>query len=216
MKSNPVEDKRIRVVLNTIKLLMSNDSVHGWPHVLRVLGLSLKIARKLEENNVKVDYNVLVLAVLLHDIGRGLEDLTRIHHAVLSSRIARRILSLLGYDDDTISRVTEAIETHSYSLNKKPKSIEAMILSDADKIDAMGAIGVARAFMLSGIKGRGISETIKHFHEKLLKLENMLYLEESKNIAKRRRVFLEKFLNELLRDLEESKPSIEFIEDVDN
>ncbi len=211
-----IEDKRIRVILNTIRLLMGNDPVHGWPHVLRVLGLSLRIARKLEENNVKVDYNVLVLAVLLHDIGRGLEDLTRIHHSVLSSRIARRILSLLGYDDDTISRVSEAIETHSYSLNKKPKSIEAMILSDADKIDAMGAIGVARAFMLSGIKGRGISETIRHFHEKLLRLENMLYLEESKNIAKRRRVFLEKFLNELLRDLEESKPSIELIEDVDN
>ncbi len=211
-----IEGRRIRVILSTIRLLMGNDPVHGWPHVLRVLGLSLRIARKLEENNVKVDYSVLIPAVLLHDIGRGLEDLTRMHHAVLSSRIARRILSLLGYDDDTISKVTEAIETHSYSLNKKPKSIEAMILSDADKIDAMGAIGVARAFMLSGIKGRSISETIKHFHEKLLRLENMLYLEESKNIAKRRRVFLEKFLNELLRDLEESKPSIELIEDIDN
>ncbi len=213
---NLLADKRVKVISNTVRLLLGEDPIHGWPHVLRVLGLSLRIASELEGNSIKIDYEVLILAVLLHDIGRRYEKTLSMHHAIISSRIARKILALLGYNDEIIGKVMEAIEAHSYSLGRKPKSIEAMILSDADKIDAMGAIGIARAFMLSGLKGRSIEDTIWHFHEKLLRLEEALYLEASKIIAKRRKLFLEKFLKELSIDLEESKPCIELIEYIDH
>lgn len=196
-----LSDKRVRMIYELSRIIMGDDPVHGWPHIERVLGLALRIA---ENTNSHVDYKVLVLSVLLHDIGRLSEDHLGKHHAVISAEIVEKLLENLGFSKDLVKRVVEAIRTHSFSRNEQPRSLEAMILSDADKLDAIGAIGVARTFMLGERWGRGINGTIKHFYEKLLKLKDMLFLEYSKKIAQRRHKLLEMFLNNLLEDLSES------------
>jgi len=196
-----LSDKRVRMIYELSRIIMGDDPVHGWPHIERVLGLALRIA---ENINSHVDYKVLVLSVLLHDIGRLSEDHLGKHHAAISAEIVEKLLENLGFSKDLVKRVVEAIRTHSFSRSELPRSLEAMILSDADKLDAIGAIGVARTFMLGERWGRGINGTIKHFYEKLLKLKDMLFLEYSKKIAQRRHKLLEMFLNNLLEDLSES------------
>lgn len=206
-------DPRIRTIYVLSRTVMGEDPVHGWPHIERVLGLSLRIAGELEE---QVSYRVLIVSVLLHDIGRVAEEHLGEHHALMSARIAKNLLESMGYTRDFVDKVVEVIKAHSYSLGGKPKSIEAMILSDADKLDAMGAIGIARTFMLGERWKRGINGTVKHFHEKLLKLKDTLYLEPSRRIAERRHRVLEEFLRELEIDLEESKLGVKFIEHIDH
>ena len=199
-----LSDKRVRMIYELLRMIMGNDPVHGWPHIERVLGLALRIA---ENINGHIDYKVLILSVLLHDIGRLSENYLGKHHAVIGAEIVEKLLENLGFSRDLIERVVEAIRTHSFSHNERPRSLEAMILSDADKLDAIGAIGVVRTFMLSERWNRGINETIKHFYEKLLKLKDMLFLEYSRKIAQRRHKLLEMFLNNLLEDLSESSIS---------
>ncbi len=197
-----LENHSIRTIYELSKIVMGKDPVHGWPHVERVLGLVLRLSEKYRD---RIDLEALVVATLLHDIGRRFEEDYGEHHAVISARLAKHLLKAMGYNEDFIGRVEEIILSHSFSLNKKPESLEAMILSDADKLDAIGAIGVVRAFMLGGECRETIEDKIKHFHEKLLKLKELLYLEESARIAERRHRFLEEFLRELERDLEESR-----------
>ncbi len=168
-------------------------SSHDRSHVERVLKIARYIAVK-ERANIEV----VTKAAELHDIARNEED-----HAKASAKIAAEILAFEGYSKDFIDAVVHAIESHSFSSNVKPRTLEAKILSDADKLDAIGAIGVARAFLYSGEKGRSIEETLRHFEEKLLKLKDLLYTDTAKAIAAERYEFLRKFYEELKRELEE-------------
>ena len=152
---------------------------HDSEHVERVRRIAIFIAEK-----EGADVEIVEKAAELHDIARNKKN-----HAVEGSKLAREILSAQGYDGEFIERVASCIETHSFSGGKRPESLEAWILSDADKLDAMGAIGVARAFLYSRESGRGIVETIKHFEEKLLKLYNMLHTETARKIGLRRHKF---------------------------
>ena len=192
---------RLRVIYELSKTVMGRDPVHGWPHVERVLGLVLRLSKRYRG---KVDLEALIAATLLHDIGRRLEEDYGEHHAVISARLARELLGALGYSEEFIGKVEHIILAHSFSLGARARTLEAMILSDADKLDALGAIGVVRAFMLGGERGESISDKIRHFREKLLRLKELLYLDESARIAERRHRFLELFLKELEEDLRES------------
>lgn len=182
----------------TAKYLSLNDDVHGIPHTLRVLKIALDIAYRVK---VRIDMDILIVATLLHDVGRSIENLENIHHALLSARIAEQELRRLKLDEWKITRIVEAIKAHSFSLNYPAKTIEAKILSDADKIDAIGAIGIARAFIESARRGRNISGTITHFYEKLVNLINLLYLKESIEIAMERHNFMVQFLEKLKREM---------------
>ncbi len=115
-------------------------------------------------------------AAELHDIARDQPN-----HAVKSAETARELLK--GFDAEFVEAVCHAIEAHSFSGKVRPETLEAKVLSDADKLDAMGAVGVARAFLYSGEKGRSIEETLKHFEEKLLKLKDLLYTETARKIS---------------------------------
>jgi len=148
-----------------------------------------------------VNYEVLALAVLLHDIARGEESRG---HAKRSAEIAERLLRELGCPEDRIQRVVEAIRTHSFSAGETPRSLEARILSDADKLDAIGAVGVARCFTEGGLRRRDLPASIYHFYEKLLRLRSVLYTPEARQLAERRHRFLEMFLQEFYKDLRES------------
>jgi len=190
---------RLSFIEDLVRSLSSRDPVHGWDHISRVRRLCRLIASELGGG---VDLEVLDLAALLHDVGRFIDG--KGHHAELSASFAEKILRALGYGEDVVSRVVEAILGHSYSYGQEPRSVEGKILSDADKIDAIGAIGVARAFMLGGVWGRSIAETAKHFEEKLLKLYDRLYLEESRRIARERGEVLKRFYEQLLKELSEA------------
>ena len=130
-------------------------SAHNIDHVMRVYNLCKLIAES--ENNVNM--NVLEPAALLHDIARVIESNDKsgaTDHAVLGSEIAREFLTELDYPKDLIKQIQHCISTHRYRSGNVPKTIEAQILFDADKLDAIGAIGIARTFMLAGQFGQRI------------------------------------------------------------
>ncbi|RLI74954.1 phosphohydrolase [Archaeoglobales archaeon] len=165
---------------------------HSDDHVGRVIRLAVFIAEK-EKANVEV----VKKAAELHDIARN-----KPNHAIESAKIAKEILEKEGYGEEFIKNVAHCIESHSFSENIKPKTLEAKILSDADKLDAIGAIGVARAFLYSGEERRAIEETLNHFEEKLLKLKDLLYTNTAKKIAEKRHEFLLEFYKRIKDELE--------------
>ena len=144
------------------------------------------------------DVRIVEKAAELHDIARDSEN-----HALEGAKIAREILKKEGLDHEFIEKVCHCIEAHSFSSGIEPKTLEAKVLSDADKLDAIGAIGVARAFMYSGEKGRSIEETLKHFEEKLLKLKDLLYTKTAKELAEERHEFLLRFYKQIIKELGE-------------
>ncbi len=164
---------------------------HDSDHVQRVVRIAVMIAKK--EGG---DVEVVKTAAELHDVARDEEN-----HAIRGAEVARNILMERGYSADFIERVCNCIAAHSFSGSVKPETIEARILSDADKLDAMGAIGVARAFMYSGEKGRDLESTLRHFEEKLLKLRDMMYTETGRRMAEERHRFLKEFYERIKREL---------------
>ena len=191
----PARSAVVSAVEELVRLLMPEDPVHGFGHVARVLELACRFA----EGYSGVDYEVLQLAALLHDVGRvsGAEN-----HAARSAQIARAILRLAGYPEERAERVVEAIVSHSYSHGRRAESLEAMILSDADKVDALGAIGLVRVFMYSGTLGRDLEGSLDHIRGKILKLPQLLYTEEARREAERRVRLVVEFLENLERELE--------------
>ena len=124
-------------------------SAHNMDHILRVYNLSLQIAK--DDN---IDLDVLKAAVLLHDIARVKEDNDhsgKTDHAILSAEMAVPILKESGFSEDKIKHVQDCIISHRYRTGNEPKTLEAQILFDADKLDTVGAIGLARAFIWTGI-----------------------------------------------------------------
>ena len=171
--------------------LLPEFGTHGFEHTERVC----RACRHLG-GGVGADLSVLLPAALLHDVGRGTAD-----HALESAEIARRILEALGYEGDEVEAVVEAISAHSFTGGRSSASLEARVLSDADKLDATGALGTYRAAMYSLEHGRPIGDFIAHFHEKLLKLKDRLFTEEARRLAESRHRFMLDFLSQLDREL---------------
>ncbi len=190
----------ISQIRDLVKHVMPDDFVHGYPHVERVRKLALEIAEEIEE---PVDKEVLEIAALLHDIGRY--GSSGKHHAEASAEIADFLLFLLQYPEDKRKNVVEAIRAHSYSLNTEAVSLEAKILSDADKLDALGAIGIGRVFMYSCQHSRSLEDTVKHMKEKLLRLQSLMYTSPGRRMARNRTEIMENFLRNLEKEL--STPS---------
>jgi len=174
-----VGDERILDLLERLSRgLMGGDPAHGWPHVARVRRLAWRIVGM---EGLSVDRFVLDAAILLHDVGRSLEG--EGHHAVKSAELARHLLEAMGVGHDRVEGVVHAILAHSYSLGVPARSVEAKVLSDADKLDALGAVGVARVFHTGCQMGRGFEDSLRHFHEKILRLPSLLHYEASRRIA---------------------------------
>ena len=124
---------------------------HDWDHTERVHRLCLRIGRK-----EKADLGVLELAALLHDIGREEEDRSngRICHGRSGAALARKILERHGRRRRPRSgRVVHCIRTHRFRKSGPPRTLEARVLFDADKLDSIGAVGVGRAFLFAGEVG---------------------------------------------------------------
>ena len=188
-------NERVKFIKDFSKMTMGDDPCHGWPHVNRVTAYALKL---IDDDN-SVDYEVLAIAILLHDIGRFYQ--TDVHHAILSSKIAEILLRGLGYSEEFIENVTHAIIAHSFSLGVQAKTKEAMILSDADKLDAIGAIGIYRVIYTSGLTRRSFKDSLNHFGEKITKLKEKLYLPQSKRLAEELHRRVELYVNWLKEEL---------------
>lgn len=161
---------------------------HGLDHTMRVTGLCESIGRK-----ESADMKVLISAALLHDIARPLEESNGIPHEEEGARIAEKFLPTLHYSNVQIQGVVHAILTHRYRSSRLPETLEAKILSDADKLDAMGAVGIARAFMTAGERGGEMQDAMDHIDDKLIKLKDLMYTKTGKKIACERHRVLERF-----------------------
>lgn len=209
------------------KCLAQDDcSAHNMDHVMRVYNLAMKLAK-----NEKVDMEVIQIAVLLHDIGgiKERNDKTgRTCHAVESAKMARNFIKKLGYSQDKIDHISDCIISHRYRTENKPKTLEAKIVFDADKLETVGAIGLTRAFVwvgknrahiykkvninqyakenLCGKKNGRIQDRTKHspqinWETKDKYVVDYLYTDKAKKIAKKRMEFSKKFFDKLEREI---------------
>lgn len=174
------------------------DPAHDWEHNLRVIGMCERIGR--EEG---AQMTVLRLAALLHDIGRAEERKTRECHAEISARYAQELLQKEGLEPGQIAQIQAAILAHRFRKERPPAALEEKILFDADKLDSIGAIGVARAFAYSGVLGQPIDSKDpeqhtprKEYDWKLSRIKDKLYTSTARQIAEERHRFMTQFFEQ--------------------
>ena len=169
-------------------LFRGNSGGHDAEHSLRVYRNALRIA----EGEPGCDAEIVALAALLHDA-----DDHKLFHTGNNAN-ARSFLTARKVAPEKIERICEAINAVSFSQNrgKRPETLEGKIVQDADRLDAIGAIGIARTFAYGGEHGRSLDESVAHFHEKLLLLKDELNTETARRLAEPRHAFLERFLEE--------------------
>jgi uncharacterized protein len=192
-----------------------DDPAHGWEHVERVYRLALFIA---EQENA--DTFIVGMAALMHDIGHLSSD-TSLHHADLSILMAGEIL--LRFDVSAAAReeILHAIAAHSFSLGIEPRTLEAKVVRDADRLDSLGAIGILRWAITGAVRRTGETQTyhpddpfaewhtlddrrymLDHFYTKLLKLGDTIATQTGRVLALQRTAFMRAYLDEFRRELE--------------
>jgi uncharacterized protein len=189
---------------------------HDFDHVLRVLGLAERIAR--EEG---ADLRVVRAAALLHDVG---ESQGRDDHHLRGAAMAREVLK--DAPAEFVEAVAHAIEAHRFRAEPAPRTLEAQIISDADKLDAIGAVGIARVFAYAGARGTALwrvpwreiapisgdaEQQPKHLrdgytpvHEFVYKLDRIperLYTTAARAMAVERRAFMRMFFDRLDQEM---------------
>lgn len=192
----------IAAMLDCVRAALPGSGAHGFDHTLRVIRLCERIGTR-----EGVDMAILIPAAIFHDIARPLEEETGVPHEEAGARMAEAYLRSTGYPEDRIPAIVHAIRAHRYSSGIAPETLEARVLSDADNLDAMGAVGIARTFLQAGEQGRGIADATRHFHDKLLNLKGRMYTETAREIAGERHALLVAFL-EALDEEAPSEPSL--------
>ncbi|WP_321508016.1 HD domain-containing protein [uncultured Methanoregula sp.] len=185
-------DEKCWEIYEHVKSILGQDGSHGMDHVCRVTHLCRIIG--IREH---ADMGILIPAALLHDIARPLEKAQGIPHETEGAKIAGDYLVSIHYDETCIRGITHAIRTHRYRSTDTPRTLEARILSDADKLDAMGAAGIARTFMRAGEHGGSMDDAVSHFHDKLSKLNDKMFTGSAREIAEERHAFLIRFFSTL-------------------
>lgn len=174
----------------------ADASGHDFDHTLRVYKMAVRIA---EEE--RADVQQVALAALLHDV----DDRKLSPETYENKDRAVFFLRENGMTEDEIGRIVQIISEISFSAgNGAPSTVEGMCVQDADRLDAMGAIGIGRAFAFGGTRGRRMhdpegkdtSSTIQHFYDKLLLLKDRMNTETGKKLASRRDAYLRGFLEE--------------------
>jgi uncharacterized protein len=204
-------------IMRTVQLLLHNQSpAHDFQHILRVY----KNAEMISKQEKSVDLDVVLAAALLHDLVVYPKGSTKtINSADESAEVAKKILlEYKNYPIEKIEKVADAIRTHSFSKKLAPSTLEGKILQDADRLDAIGAIGLARTFSVGGSENRSLynpldpfckSErqlddtqwTLDHIKKKLMILKNCMHTKAAKKIAEERTEFMELFLNQLRKEI---------------
>ena len=185
---------------------------HDWQHVERVARLAETLAEAYDP-----DERVLFAAVWLHDVGRSREDGGKIEdHAEWGAREAGEILAEFDADPATVEAVQHCIRAHRYSNDVEPETREAEILCDADNLDALGAVGVARCFAYGGELGERLHDPdlppeadesaagrtqFNHIHKKLLALPERMYTEAGRELADERAAYVVEFTERFEREV---------------
>ena len=190
--------------------LYGEGSGHDWFHIERVYNLAKFIGEK--EN---ADLFIVEITALLHDI----DDWKFSEGTDTNTTVTESFLTSINVANDDIYKIISIIKTMSFKggvVDSTQSSIEGMVVQDADRLDAIGAIGIARTFAYGGSKGRQIydpsikpidftsleqvkneeNHTINHFYEKLLILKDLMNTKTAKEIAEKRHKFMENFLDE--------------------
>lgn len=213
MTNTQIVEETITFVKETLK---GAEGGHDWFHIQRVFKNTLLIAK-----DEKVDVLVVSLGALLHDIAdakfNGGDE-------TVGPRMAKDFLISLGVDKKAIDHVVKIIENISYKSSLDPNnsftSKELQVVQDADRLDAIGAIGIARAFNYGGYKNREIynpeiapnlhmskeeykksqAPSINHFYEKLLLLKDKMNTESGKKLAENRHQFMMDYLEQFYKE----------------
>jgi len=188
---------------------------HDWEHTLRVCRLCEQIGRV-----EGVDMDVLLIAAYLHDIGRSSQDVSKgtVCHAQEGAKMAEPVVDKLPLSENQKENVIHCIRSHRFRGNHSPKTKEAKVLFDADKLDAIGAVGVARAFLFAGEVGArlhnqdmnlentrpySIEDTgYREYKVKLCKIRERILTKEGRKLADERHGFMEEFFNRFLKEHE--------------
>lgn len=205
-----MEETHQRILEEVEEEMKADDSGHSIYHLQRVHNLGMKIA---DEDGG--DKDVIGAACLTHDIHRVMGDGEFVSPEESLPRV-EEILRAASYDEDKIDAVLYCVEVHEdYGFeeeSERAESLEAQIVQDADNLDAMGAVGIARTFKFAGAHGNPMwnperdydgesyqkesldDSTIYHFHEKLLKLKDNMNTETAQEIALERHEYMEEFV----------------------
>lgn len=200
-------------ISNDVRKIIENDSAHDFEHIMRVYKNAQKLCKK-----EKVNKKLVLCAVLLHDIvSYPKSDKRSKNSSIDSAKKAKILLKKYDFTENEIILVSDAIRDHSFSQKRTPKTMEGKILQDADRLDALGAIGIARVFATGGslkrpfyniddpfCKKRNADDktwTLDHFFQKLLKLEFLMNTKSGKIEAKKRTRILKEYLKQLQQEI---------------
>jgi uncharacterized protein len=200
-------------IKNEVIKMMDNDPAHDFEHVMRVYNNAQKISKQ-----EKANQKLVLSAALLHDIVSYPKSSKRSKFSSIdSAKKSKLILKKYNFTTEEIIIVFDAIVDHSFSQNKIPQTLEGKILQDADRLDALGSIGIARVFATSGSLNRPFYNiddpfctkrnpdddlwAVDHFFNKLLKLEFMMNTKSGKIEAKKRTKVLKDFLKQLKNEI---------------
>ncbi len=197
------------------KMFAAAKGSHSWEHTLRVFRLCERIGPK-----EGADMDVVLIAACLHDIGRGYQDASngRICHAQKGAELAAPLIEPLDLSKHQKENILDCIRSHRFRGNSLPRTIEARVLFDADKLDAIGAVGIARAFQFAGEVGarlhnahlnientRAYSEEdtgYREFRVKLSKIHQRILTAAGKRLAADRHAFMCAFFDRFLAEHE--------------
>lgn len=206
---------------------LSSCSAHDMEHIIRVHNLCLHLAA----DKPGIDMDILRTAALLHDIARDREDQDdsgNTEHAALGAEMAGEILEKLGYPEERVESIKHCIAAHRFRSGNDPRTEEAKILFDADKLDIIGSVGIARSFIIAGKYGERIysdapideyikenlvgerpdgriKDISKHapnieFQTKFKHIPDRLYTQEARRIAIQRVEYMKQFFEQLGRE----------------
>ena len=214
LNKEDIENQVQRIWSEAETILRRESGGHSLQHSKRVLELCLRIAEEEREG----DPLILQAAAILHDIAIPVSG--RKDHAKESAKIAEEVLKKIDFPKKSTTRVLYTIKTHRFSDKKTPNKVEAKILQDADRLDAIGAIGIARCFAFGGREERALYDktevpdeydpekevsSLTHIKEKLLKIKDTLHTTTAKRIAEERHQFTIEFINRLTLEIQGEK-----------
>ncbi len=191
---------------------------HGWDHSQRVHKLCMHIGQV-----ERADLEVLEIAAYLHDVGRPYEDASRggVCHAQKGAEIARELLAEYPVSDNQKANIIHCIRSHRFRGNLRPETLEAKVLFDADKLDAIGAVGIGRAFLFAGEVGAKLHNPniepedtdpyteedtgYREYKLKLSRIKDRVLTAEGRCIAEERNAFMEAFFQRFAEEYEGNK-----------
>ena len=197
------------------KRLDGAKTSHDWEHTLRVFKLCDRIG-----NKEGVDMDVVRVAAYLHDIGRGYQDasLGVICHAEKGAEMAAPLVQALHLTEQQKENIIHCIRSHRFRGNHVPATPEAKVLFDADKLDAIGAVGIARAYLFAGEVGARLHRSdididktkpyskndtgYREFKVKLCKIRDRILTKEGRRLADERHEFMERFFKRFIEEYE--------------